>query len=149
HGRAVPWPIEFKGSPFRGLAAFGVKHAPVFFGRSRDVTRAVDQWKQAAALGTPFLLLIGASGAGKSSLARAGLVPRLTAPGVVPTVDFWRVAVMRPSEAPDGPIMSLAMRLFDATDDITDEERGRAPALPEIRESDFRTPAELARLFAE
>ena len=37
-GRAVEWPIEVKGSPFRGLAAFGVKHAPVFFGRSRDIS---------------------------------------------------------------------------------------------------------------
>src|SRR5215469_1886362 len=149
HGRAVPWPIELKGSPFRGLAAFGVKHAPVFFGRSRDITRAVDQWKEAAARGMPFLLLIGASGAGKSSLARAGLVPRLTAPGVVPTVDLWRVAVMQPSEASDGPVMSLAMCLFDNEQVIPDDEQGRPPALPEIRDSDFPTPAQLARLFAE
>ena len=148
-GRAVLWPIEVKGSPFRGLAAFGAKHAPVFFGRSRDITRAVDEWKEAAARGTPFLLLIGASGAGKSSLARAGLVPRITAPGVVPTVDLWRVAVMHPSEAPGGPIMSLAVRLFDAEQDIPEDERGRPPALPEIVESDYRTPAELARLFTE
>ncbi len=148
-GRAVLWPIEVKGSPFRGLAAFGAKHAPVFFGRSRDITRAVDQWKDAAARGTPFLLLVGASGAGKSSLARAGLVPRITAPGVVPTVDLWRAAVMHPSEAPGGPIMSLAARLFDAEQDIPENERGRRPALPEIAESDYRTPAELARLFME
>src|SRR5262249_14381 len=33
HGRSVVWPIEIKGSPFCGLAAFGAKHAPVFFGR--------------------------------------------------------------------------------------------------------------------
>jgi tetratricopeptide (TPR) repeat protein len=121
----------------------------VFFGRSRDITRAVDQWKDAAARGTPFLLLIGASGAGKSSLARAGLVPRITAPGVVPTVDLWRVAVMQPSETSDGPIMSLAARLFDAERDIPEEERGRPPALPEIADSDYRNPDELARLFAE
>ncbi len=125
------------------------RHAPVFFGRSRDVTRAADQWKEAAARGTPFLLLVGASGAGKSSLARAGLVPRITAPGVVPTVDLWRVAVMHPSEASGGPIMSLAVRLFDAEQDIPEEERGRSPALPEIAESDYRTPTELARLFTE
>jgi eukaryotic-like serine/threonine-protein kinase len=149
HNRAVLWPIELKGSPFRGLAAFGAKHAPVFFGRSRDIIRAVDQWKDAAARGTPFLLLVGASGAGKSSLARAGLVPRITAPGVVPTVDLWRVAVMHPSEAPGGPIASLAARLFDAEQDIPEDERGRPPALPEIAESDYRTPAELARLFTE
>ncbi len=56
---------------------------------------------------------------------------------------------MHPSEASDGPIMSLAVRLFDAAADIPEEERGRLPALPEIAESDFRTPAELAHLFAE
>ncbi|MBV8397532.1 MAG: ATP-binding protein, partial [Acetobacteraceae bacterium] len=148
-GRAVPWPIEIMGSPFRGLAAFGAKHARVFFGRSRDITRAVDEWKDAATRGTPFLLVVGASGAGKSSLARAGLVPRITASGVVPSVDLWRVAVMHPSEASDGPIASLARRLFDGDKDIPDEERGRAPALPEIAESDYRSPAELTRLFTE
>ena len=36
HGRSLAWPVDVKGSPFRGLAAFGAKHAPVFFGRSRD-----------------------------------------------------------------------------------------------------------------
>ena len=148
-GRTALWPIEVKGSPFCGLAAFGAKHAPVFFGRSYDIMRAVDGWKDAAARGTPFLLLVGASGAGKSSLARAGLVSRLTATGVIPSVDLWRVAVMHPSEAPDGPIMSLAVRLFDAEKDISEDERGRPPALPEIAESDYRTPAELARLFTE
>ena len=149
HERPVEWPVEVKGSPFRGLAAFGAKHARVFFGRSRDITRAVDEWKDAAARGTPFLLLIGASGAGKSSLARAGLVPRITVPGVVPTVDLWRVAVMHPSESSDGPVASLAMRLFDGALDIPDDEQGRPPALPEIADGDYRTPAELARLFVE
>ncbi len=149
NGRAVEWPIEIKGSPFRGLAAFGVKHAPVFFGRSRDIARAVDAWKDAAARGSPFLLVVGASGAGKSSLARAGLVPRLTTSGVVPIVDLWRVAVMHPSEASEGPIMSLARRLFDDQHDLPEDERGRPPALPEIAGGDYSTPAELARLFAE
>jgi tetratricopeptide (TPR) repeat protein len=148
--RPVLWPIEVKGSPFRGLAAFGAKHKDVFFGRSRDITRAVDEWKDAAAGGgVAFLLLLGASGAGKSSLARAGLVPRLTTPGVVATVDLWRVAVMHPSEIPDGPVMSLAMRLFDGELDIPDDEQGRPPALPEIADGDYPTPAALARLFVE
>ena len=53
---------------------------------------------------------IGASGAGKSSLARAGLVPRLTAAGVVPSIDLWRVAVMRPAEARGDPFAALAAR---------------------------------------
>jgi hypothetical protein len=82
-GRALRWPIEVKGSPFRGLSAFGAKHAPVFFGRSHDTARAVDLWRDAGQRLSPYLLVIGASGSGKSSLARAGLVPRLTTPGVI------------------------------------------------------------------
>jgi hypothetical protein len=147
HGRSVLWPIATKGSPFRGLASFGAKHTAVFFGRGRDISRAVDAWKEAAERGTPFLLVIGASGAGKSSLARAGMVPRLTVPGVVPAVDLWRVAVLRPSEVSGGPIASLATRLLDGIGDIPEAEAGRPPALPELTESDFRTPAELAELM--
>jgi tetratricopeptide (TPR) repeat protein len=148
HGRAALWPVETKGSPFRGLAAFGAKHASVFFGRSRDIARGVDQWKTAAQRGTPFLLVVGASGAGKSSLVRAGLVPRLTVPGVVPAVDVWRVAVMRPGETPGSPITSLANRLLDTEKHIPEEEVGRPPALPEIADHEHPSPAELASLFA-
>src|SRR4029078_6223546 len=98
HGRSPHRPAGIRGSPFRGLAAFGAKHAPVFFGRSRDITKAIDALKDAGERGAAFPLIVGASGSGKSSLVRAGLVPRLTAAGVVPSVDIWRVAVMRPAE---------------------------------------------------
>ena len=147
HGRAVLWPIAAKGSPFRGLAAFGARHAPVFYGRARDIARAIDDWKDAAARGTPFLLVIGASGSGKSSLARAGLLPRLIVPGVVPTVDLWRVAAMRPTEVPEGPVRALAARLLDAAGDVPEAEAGRPPALPELVHGDYRTEAELAGLL--
>src|SRR5581483_11720863 len=144
-GRSVLWPVDVKGSPFRGLAAFGAKHAPVFFGRSRDITKAVDALKDASERGTPFLLVVGASGSGKSSLALAGLVPRLTAPGVVPSVDLWRVALMRPGENA-APIATLATHLFDKESDFEDE--CPLAALPEMAESDYSTPAELANLLA-
>ena len=147
-GRSVLWPIDIKGSPFRGLAAFGAKHAPVFFGRSRDITKAIDALKDAGERGTPFLLVVGASGAGKSSLALAGLEPRLTTPGVVPSVDLWRVAVMRPGEHPKGPVAGLAAALFQAHEEVEDDDMGRLQALPEIAESDYSTPEDLATLFA-
>jgi len=111
HGRSVAWPVDVKGSPFRGLAAFGAKHAPVFFGRSRDIVKATDRLKDAAEKGCPFLLVDGPSGSGKSSLARAGLVPRLTAAGVVPRIDVWRVAVMRPGELAGDPFGVLSGRV--------------------------------------
>jgi hypothetical protein len=100
HGRSVVWPVAIKGSPFRGLATFGAKHAPVFFGRSRDITKATDRLKDAAEKGCAFLLVDGASGTGKSSLARAGLAPRLTSAGVVPSVDLWRSVVCGRANSP-------------------------------------------------
>jgi formylglycine-generating enzyme required for sulfatase activity len=146
-GRVVRWPIEVKGSPFRGLAAFGAKHAPVFFGRSHDTARAVDLWREAGSRGSPYLLVVGASGSGKSSLARAALVPRLTMPGVIREVDVWRIAVMRPGDSPAGPFAALATALMQDEAGLPKEEEGRGPALPEIEQGDSRTPAELASVL--
>jgi eukaryotic-like serine/threonine-protein kinase len=143
-GRVVRWPIAVKGSPFCGLGAFGAKHAPVFFGRGDDISRAVDLWREVGGRGSPYLLVVGASGAGKSSLMRAGLVPRLTTPGVIKEVDAWRVAVMRPGDSSAGPFAALATALMHDEATLPKEEQGRGPALPEIGQGDSQTPAELA-----
>jgi TPR repeat protein len=143
-GRVLRWPIEVEGSPFRGLDAFGARHAPVFFGRSRDVARALDLWREAGSRCCPWLLVVGASGSGKSSLTRAGLLPRLATPGVIREVDVWRTAVMRPGDSPGGPLAGLATALMQSEVDLPREEEGRGPALPEIAEGDSKTPAELA-----
>jgi tetratricopeptide (TPR) repeat protein len=136
-----------KGSPFRGLAAFGARHSPVFFGRGSDTARAVELWIEAGRRGAPYLLLMGASGAGKSSLARAGLLPRLTTPGVVAEVDLWRVAVVRPGDAHEGPFAALAAALMQCAADLPKNEAGRGPALPEIAQGDSATPVDLAALL--
>ncbi len=146
-GKALLWPPT-KGSPFRGLGVFGALHAPVFFGRAADIRRATDLWREAGERGTPFLLIVGASGSGKSSLGRAGLIPRLTTPGVVKNVDLWRVAALRPADSPAGPFQALAEALFERADDLPAEEAGRGAALPEIAEGDARTPADLAAVLA-
>ena len=146
-GRLLTWPIAVKGSPFCGLGAFGAKHAPVFFGRARDTTRAADGVRDAAARGTAFLLVIGPSGSGKSSLVRAGLVPHLTAPGAVPEVDVWRVASLRPGEHADGPFMALASKLFETAAALAPEEEGRSQALPELSAGAFGAPSDLAKLL--
>jgi eukaryotic-like serine/threonine-protein kinase len=142
-GSAASWSIAQMGSPFRGLEPFSAKHAPVFFGRSRETARAIDALKDAAERDAPFLLLLGPSGSGKSSLARAGLATRLTAPGAVSDVDVWRVAAMRPSEGAS-PLSALAAALFEGPDDLKDAERGRPHALPELASGDFPTPETLA-----
>ena len=58
--------------PYRGLQAFEDSDAELFFGREELVAELVD-WVGRAR----FLALIGASGSGKSSLLRAGLIPAL------------------------------------------------------------------------
>ena len=65
-------------SPYRGLEAMEPEDAAVFFGRSADILRAIDDLRGLAARKLPRLFVIlGASGAGKSSFLRAGLWPRL------------------------------------------------------------------------
>jgi hypothetical protein len=146
-GRALSWPPT-KGSPFRGLNVFGALHAPVFFGRAVDIRRATDLWREAAERSAPFLLIVGASGSGKSSLARAGLIPRLTTPGVVKDVDLWRAAVLCPADNPAGPFAALAEALLQRSENLPPEEAGRGAALPEIAEGDCKTPTDLTPVLA-
>src|SRR6516162_11812101 len=124
-GPRLAWPKE-KGAPFPGLAPFEAEHAAVFFGRGRAIDEARRRVVAAAERGTPFLLIVGASGAGKSSLARAGLIPRLTTPGVATSVDVWRVACMKPSEGQAGPLLSLATALL-TTDALSELAHGDYP----------------------
>jgi lipoprotein NlpI len=65
-------------APYRGLEALEPEDAAVFFGRSADVLRGIDDLRGLAARKPPRLFVIlGGSGAGKSSFLRAGLWPRL------------------------------------------------------------------------
>ena len=65
-------------APYRGLEALEPEDAAVFFGRSADIARSIDALRGLASRRSPRLLVIlGASGAGKSSFLRAGLWPRL------------------------------------------------------------------------
>ena len=86
--------------PFRGLEVFEAAHAPIFFGRRRATNELVELLGRRAGEGTAFVLVMGASGSGKSSLVRAGLVPDLSLPGMVGRVALVLPAVFRPGAAP-------------------------------------------------
>ncbi len=91
------WDRARVGSPFPGLAAFESDRTHVFFGRDLAIRQAGERLRQAK---TPFLLILGASGAGKSSILRAGLMPKLMLPGAIPEVDLMRPVVMTPGLDP-------------------------------------------------
>ncbi len=95
--------------PYPGLASFDAGSARWFFGRERAVTellRRVD----ARLSGAGPLVVVGASGAGKSSLLRAGLLPAL-ARGEIPGAETWPQILMTPT---DHPLRELAARLGKA-----------------------------------
>jgi eukaryotic-like serine/threonine-protein kinase len=60
----------------------------------------------------PFVLIFGASGSGKSSLLRAGVMPWLCRPGVIEGVDLWRWLLFRPSDYPGDLMEGLANALL-------------------------------------
>ncbi|MFF9041582.1 hypothetical protein ACF090_39645 [Streptomyces sp. NPDC014892] len=62
--------------PYRGLASYRQQDARWFFGRERSTDALVEQLRAAGRTGG-LVMLVGASGAGKSSLLNAGLVPAL------------------------------------------------------------------------
>lgn len=77
---APPAPGE---APFKGLQYYDEKDASIFFGREEITARVVERLKlisspaQAGERDDRFLAVIGASGSGKSSIVRAGVIPAL------------------------------------------------------------------------
>jgi tetratricopeptide (TPR) repeat protein len=103
--------LWLKGSPFRGLAPYDFTDACIFFGRDGEIRQGVTQLAEAADEGAALLLVTGPSAAGKSSFARAGLLPALVATKAVPKVGLWRRVVMRPGDAGGEPVLALARSL--------------------------------------
>src|SRR3984885_842240 len=82
--------------PYRGLRALEAEDAGIFFGRAGPIVEALDRLRGAREAAPPRLLVIlGASGAGKSSFLRAGLLPRLARDDR----NFLPLPVIRPERA--------------------------------------------------
>ncbi|WP_344443207.1 helix-turn-helix domain-containing protein [Kitasatospora nipponensis] len=93
-GRALDLPC-----PYPGLASFGPHDAHWFAGRDEALTALLDRLAERAGRGP--LALVAPSGAGKSSLLRAGLVPVLRRSGATAQhADGWRAVVCTPTAHP-------------------------------------------------
>jgi WD40 repeat protein/energy-coupling factor transporter ATP-binding protein EcfA2 len=95
--------------PYRGLQVFDVADALFFFGREALTEWLLDKLRTDRT-GNRFLAIVGPSGSGKSSLARAGLLAALKR-GEISGSDAWPAAICKPGEQ---PLESLAVALSGA-----------------------------------
>ena len=109
-GRLAPGgALAWSQCPYPGLVPFEERDARVFYGRGEMVAQLVR--RMAEQLGrTGILLVAGESGAGKSSLLGAGLMPRLAAGALGSGSERWPRRVIRPTGS---PLRGLAMQLAD------------------------------------
>ena len=96
-------------NPYKGLRAFTVADSRDFFGREAMAESLVAKLAAPGPDGR-FIAVIGPSGSGKSSLVRAGLLPRLTA-GAIQGSDTWFAAEMLPGAHPVEELEAALVRI--------------------------------------
>ncbi|GAA3847242.1 WD40 repeat domain-containing protein [Saccharothrix violaceirubra] len=109
--------------PYRGLAAFQAEDSNWFFGRERSTAALVDRLR-AAALDGGIAMLVGASGAGKSSLVRAGVVPAIGRGALdLPGSHDWVTVVVTPGADPLKELLRRVPELVDVDDESPEQVR--------------------------
>ena len=111
-GVAPPPLVSVSGvidSPYRGLSAFEEQDAAFFFGREAATAELLERMSRHLQ-GAGLLVVSGVSGAGKSSLLRAGVLPRIRGAGLAtaPESARWPCLVFTPTRA---PLDELALRV--------------------------------------
>ncbi|MGW2644918.1 nSTAND1 domain-containing NTPase [Streptomyces sp. NPDC001393] len=116
--------------PYRGLAPYRQEDARWFFGRERSTSALITQLRAAERTGG-LVMLVGASGAGKSSLLNAGLVPAVRGGALR---DGPGTGIPRTSAAPQAPEEAAAdcvLHLVPGTDPLGELVR-RIPDLSTV-----------------
>lgn len=103
-GMSTDW--DPRQSPYLGLSAYQEKHAPVFFGREVETQVGIELLERGA---PGMIMALGASGTGKSSLVKAGILPRLR-------LDPDRWLIIDPMRPGIDPFYELARVLLQTID---------------------------------
>ena len=82
-------------SPFKGLQYFDITDANLFFGRESLTTELTGRLRREA-----FMAVIGASGSGKSSLVRGGILPALAKGQLISGSERWPIHIISPGTHP-------------------------------------------------
>lgn len=94
--------------PYPGLRPYEFHEADLFFGRAEHIDQMLTKLEVSR-----FLAVVGASGSGKSSLVRAGLLPAVVDGYLSDTGTDWRLIQMRPGS---DPFSRLAEAFHEAID---------------------------------
>ena len=98
--------------PYRGLLYFREEDAPFFFGREAAITQLVSAVQQ-----HHLVAVVGASGSGKSSVVRAGLVPKLRKSRDC----VWEIVTIVPTDRPIHALAAALMLFLEP--DMTETDR--------------------------
>ncbi|MBT2545845.1 helix-turn-helix domain-containing protein [Streptomyces sp. ISL-44] len=112
---------EREECPYQGLTAFQAEEAARFFGRAELVERLVGRVEQLS-----FVALFGASGSGKSSLLRAGLLGSIAADPEA--AGHWRTLLMTPTAHPIKELSDQVAKLCGADVHRMYEDLSQDPA---------------------
>ncbi|MEM9482703.1 MAG: caspase family protein [Cyanobacteria bacterium P01_F01_bin.116] len=96
--------------PYRGYEPFEEKHAEYYFGRECLIKKILHTLKT-----QNICALVGASGCGKTSLLRAGIIPHLSKGKEIPGSDSWLVRYV---QLDSHPIKALASAFTFANQEI-------------------------------
>jgi WD40 repeat protein/transcriptional regulator with XRE-family HTH domain len=120
-------PAETALCPYRGLAAYGPQDAEWFYGRESATAELAG--RLAERMGRGPLAVVAPSGAGKSSLLQAGLLPALRRGALpVPGSDDWPAVVCTPTAHPLKELLRCAAEVLGAAGaEITPEALAERP----------------------
>ncbi len=121
--------------PYLGLCPFQEEHARYFFGREALTTWLVEDVRMGS-----FLAIIGPSGSGKSSLARAGLFAALRR-GALPGSNQWPMRIVTPGLEPVAALASGLLPLLNPPDPVATRNS--------LTERLYSAPQELARVVGQ
>ena len=121
------------GCPYPGLRRFEPHEAAIFFGRERETAALVELLLDPQ---VGFVVVIGASGAGKSSLVSAGALPALAKSG-----HKWPILSFAPGYISDNPFLALSVELA--------KQLARPTKPSELAQMLASEPAYLGRLARE
>lgn len=140
-----PWPPKHDPdrAPYRGLQALDVDDAAVFFGRDVEILRGLDALRgMRDSVDKKLFVILGASGAGKSSFLRAGLIPRLKRDDR----HFLVLPVIRPQREPLSGGYGLANTLHKARDEFKLPPQNRGEILAQLKQGPTKLAEHLRAL---